>query len=267
MMTFNHSLTKARSGRGFSLVELMIALLLGSLITIAALELFSSNRRTFQLQQGLTDVQEQGRFGLDYISRQLRMLGYEDDDLGIGSDAGLVLTDITEGSVTYSGSTNGTGNPGNDRLTFSRHGNIGDVDCEGDALSTAKLLVNTYWVQNSELRCMGNADAGTTGISILSGVDSFQVLIGIDDNQDNVPAATRYKTLNNVTAGTDQIATVRVGMVLQATQDLPTPATSKDILLLDRLLTSSGGGPVEEPAIRRVFVTTVRVRNMVWENI
>lgn len=256
------------TSRGFSLVELLIALLLGSLITIAALELFSSNQRTFQLQRGLTDVQEQGRFGLDYISRQLRMMGFEDDSLGIADSPGLVLSDITDSGKTYKASAEGgTGNPGNDRLTFSRHGDIGEMDCEGDELTAAKLLVNTYWVQDEELRCMGNADDSTDGITVLTGVDSFQVLVGVDTSNNNVPAATTYKTLNNVTPATDQITSMRVGLVLQATQDIPAPAASQDILLLDRQLSAASGGPVETPAIRRVFVTTVRVRNIAWENI
>lgn len=266
MMTLASHQKTARVSRGFSLIELMIALLLGSLITIAALQLFATNNRAFQLQRGLTDVQEQGRFGLDYISRQVRMMGYEDGSLGIAGTPGLVLADFADGAVTYPKSDDGgTGNPGNDRLTFSQHGNIGDNDCEGDTLTAPKLLVNTYWVQDNELICMGNADAGTTGITVLTGVDSFQVLAGVDATANSIPAATIYETLDDV-AATDQIVTVRVGLVLQATQNMPTPAASKDILLLDREL-SATGGPVEEPAVRRVFVTTVRVRNIAWENI
>lgn len=256
----------ARPAHGFSLIELMIALLLGSLITLAALQLFSTNNQAFQLQRGLTDVQEQGRFGLDFISRQLRMMGYEDDSLGIVGTPGLQLTDYLEGADNYPASEEGgAGNPGNDRLTFSRHGDIGDIDCEGDVLALPKLIVNTYWVQDSELFCMGNVDAGTNGISVITGVDSFQVLAGIDTNPDGIPAATTYNTLNNV-ALADQVVTVRIGLVLQATQQIGTPAAPKDILLLDRQL-SANGGPVEDPAIRRVFVTTVRVRNIAWENI
>ena len=63
-------------GKGFSMVELMVALLLGSLVTVVALQLLGTNQRAFRLQQSLLDVQEQGRFALDYIARDLRMMGY-----------------------------------------------------------------------------------------------------------------------------------------------------------------------------------------------
>ncbi|MQX54834.1 PilW family protein [Alcanivorax sediminis] len=267
MMTFSESQPGKRAFQGFSLIELMIALLLGSLITLAAVQLFSTNNQAFQLQRGLTDVQEQGRFGLNFVSRQMRMMGYEDPDLGLADTAGLVLNDFIDGAVTYPASAEGgTGNPGNDRLTFSRHGDIGDSDCEGDVLAIPKLVVSTYWVQGDELFCMGNVDAATTGISVISGVDSFQVLAGIDSSPNGVPAATLYKKIDSVLA-TDQIVTMRLGLVLQATQNIPTPAASKDILILDRQLSSGGGGPVEEPAVRRVFVTTVRIRNVAWGDI
>lgn len=261
------STTRSRNA-GFSFIELLIATLLGGIIILASVELFSTNQRTFQLQSGLTDVQEQGRFALDFISREIRMMGYEDEDLGLADDAGLVRADITIGGTTYTASAEGgTGNPGNDRFTFSKQGDIGTSDCEGDVLTAAALIVQTYWVQDDQLFCMGSVNAATTGIAMLTGIDSFQVLIGVDTSADGVPAAGTYKTINNVTA-TDQIVSVRLGIVVRATQgNMPTPAASRDLLVLDRMLSASAGGPLATPAVRRVFVTTVRVRNLVWESI
>ena len=42
--------------RGFSLVELMVALLLGTLITAAAVQMFITNQRSFRLQQTMSEV-------------------------------------------------------------------------------------------------------------------------------------------------------------------------------------------------------------------
>src|SRR5690606_37044356 len=63
---------------GFSLVELMVALLLGSLISIAATQLFLVNRQADNLQQGLSSVQDQGRFIFNFLSRDLMQAGYHD---------------------------------------------------------------------------------------------------------------------------------------------------------------------------------------------
>ena len=256
--------------RGFSLVELMISLLLGSLITIAAVQLFSTNQRTFQLQQGLTDVQEQGRFVLDYISRDLRIMGLRDPAVA-GVDPGLALADVTIGLATLPASADGGDvGSGNDRLTFTFHGRTGDMDCEGNQLAAPGAVANTYWVDNdSQLRCFGslNPDPLSAGLVLVAGVDSFQVQVGIDTTADGVPAAGRYLRLNEVVAG-DQIVSVRIGLLVRATQGNlpPSLAPPQDMLVLDRVLTA-GDPPLEETTVRRLFVATVRSRNYVWEDI
>ena len=258
--------------KGFSIVELMIALALGSLITLAAVQLFSTNQRTFQLQQGLTDVQEQGRFALDYISRDLRLMGLRDPAV-VGADPGLLLADTTVGATVMPGSQDGGAvGAGNDRLTFSFHAEEGDMDCEGDAVPAGPpiLVANTYWVggpDNDQLFCAGSINPATVGLVLVEGVDSFQVLLGIDTSVDGVPAAGHYRRLNEVVA-TDQIVSVRVGLLVRATQgNLPTSlAPPQDLLVLDRELTA-GDPPLEDVTVRRLFTSTVRARNYVWENI
>lgn len=258
--------------QGFSIVELMIALALGSLITLAAVQLFSTNQRTFQLQQGLTDIQEQGRFALDYISRDLRLMGLRDPAV-IGPDPGLLLADTTVNATVMPASQDGGAvGAGNDRLTFSFHAEEGDVDCEGDVVPAGPptLVANTYWVggpDNDQLFCAGSIEPATVGLVLVEGVDSFQVQLGIDTTVDGVPAAGRYRRLNEV-AATDQIVSVRIGLLVRATQgNLPTSlAPPQDLLVLDRVLTA-GDPPLEDVTVRRLFTSTVRARNYVWENI
>ena len=69
--------------RGLSLVELMVAMVLGLLITAGVTQLFLTNRLTSNLQQGLASVQEQGRFAVDFLSRELMSAGYGNVDRAI----------------------------------------------------------------------------------------------------------------------------------------------------------------------------------------
>ena len=62
--------------RGFSLVELMIALLLGSLITTGIVQMFAGNQRNYQMLTGQARMQESGRFALDFMTHPVRMAGY-----------------------------------------------------------------------------------------------------------------------------------------------------------------------------------------------
>lgn len=63
-------------GSGFSLVELMIALALGSMVTAGVVQLFVANSETHSLLIGQSRMQESARFGLDFIGREVRKAGY-----------------------------------------------------------------------------------------------------------------------------------------------------------------------------------------------
>jgi type IV pilus assembly protein PilW len=60
---------------GFSLVEIMIAMVIGLIIIGAVVQLFAVNRSTYQVDEGLARIQENARFAIDFISRDLRMAG------------------------------------------------------------------------------------------------------------------------------------------------------------------------------------------------
>lgn len=60
---------------GFSLVELLIALALGTLVAGAAFAILHSNQRSYQANQGLNRVQENARIAFELISRDLRSAG------------------------------------------------------------------------------------------------------------------------------------------------------------------------------------------------
>lgn len=62
--------------RGLSLVEVMIALLLGSLLTYGIVQIFTANSQTFRLTEADARAQEAGRAATDILSRALRNAGY-----------------------------------------------------------------------------------------------------------------------------------------------------------------------------------------------
>lgn len=66
----------ATAARGFSLVELMIALLIGLVIAIGVVQIFSATRATYQLDESLARAQENGRFALEFLSQDVRHAGY-----------------------------------------------------------------------------------------------------------------------------------------------------------------------------------------------
>lgn len=65
----------SRAVRGVTLIELMIALVLGLLVTAAAIGVFLSNKQTFRATEGLSRVQENARVGFELMAREVRVAG------------------------------------------------------------------------------------------------------------------------------------------------------------------------------------------------
>ena len=61
---------------GFSLTEMMIALALGSVITLGAVQLYVGNEQNHRLLQGQSRVQESARFALGLMGSAIRRAGY-----------------------------------------------------------------------------------------------------------------------------------------------------------------------------------------------
>jgi prepilin-type N-terminal cleavage/methylation domain-containing protein len=68
--------TRQPPQKGFTLVELMISLVLGLLITSAVTFMFISSKQSFRTQEGLSEVQESGRNTLRVLATTIRYAGY-----------------------------------------------------------------------------------------------------------------------------------------------------------------------------------------------
>lgn len=84
----------APRSRGFTLVELMIALLLGSLLTIALIGFFVYGNRSYRQDDQVSKLQDELRFAMSQITRDLEMAGFWAsilDPSNISLDANLTL--------------------------------------------------------------------------------------------------------------------------------------------------------------------------------
>lgn len=76
MIAGAHSFSPRRA-TGFSLIEIMVALLISAVLMAGLTQVFSGTRETFSVQEAQSRIQENGRFALELIGRDLRMVGYE----------------------------------------------------------------------------------------------------------------------------------------------------------------------------------------------
>lgn len=65
-----------KNGNGYSLIELMVTLLIGMIILNGVFQVVISSKRSYLDHKEISYIQENARFALDTLSRDIRMAGY-----------------------------------------------------------------------------------------------------------------------------------------------------------------------------------------------
>lgn len=63
--------------RAFSLVELLVAMTLGLVLLAGMISVFAGNKRSSELNSAMADIQENARFALDTLAKDIRMAGFQ----------------------------------------------------------------------------------------------------------------------------------------------------------------------------------------------
>lgn len=180
------------SQAGFTLIELMVALALGLLITAAAIQLFLGGLLTSRMQQANAELQNSGVFGLDYVARDLRLANYintdfpelneqtpwggvvltartatvTDANIPIPAAAPYISTGLLSHSVGTGESVSSTQNEwqglsnvnlASDQLTIQFVAPNAMVNCEGANVQAGDYVIQRYFVR----RAVATATTGT----------------------------------------------------------------------------------------------------------
>lgn len=262
--------------RGFTILELMVALALGLLVSAAATQLFVTNLMGFNLQRGMSDVQDNGRFALDFINRDVRGAGIRPAG-ALDNPYPPVVIDIAElpgaadATLTTSDGVSATGLGSSDQLVIQKLTLTDTVDCEGNAVAANRYVVSRYFLRKdgdsgseSALACDGGShdtvalDAiGDAGVVLLGSAENLQVQLGVGTS--GIPSqylrADEYLAL---AAPRPKVLAVRVGvMVASIDRTGGQMGTAPDLNVLNATVNKIPG----DGRIRRVFVTSVALRN------
>ncbi len=69
-------MTLPRTAKGFTLVELMISITLGILLSAAIIQAFVATRSSYRVQEAISQIQFASRIANHYMGRDMRMAGY-----------------------------------------------------------------------------------------------------------------------------------------------------------------------------------------------
>lgn len=184
---------------GTSLIEILIAMVIGLFILSAAVVVFVNMQKTFTSQDQLAQLQDNQRLAQTILTNTVQSAGYFPDPK---TDTKQTALTGASGVVAAGQAISGTSGAGtsSDTLTtqFATASGDGVMNCLGQSNTGGSQLVyvNTLSVNaNNELQCAVN---GQTAVSLVSGVSSLKVLYGTDTDSDGNNDS--YLTATQVTA-------------------------------------------------------------------
>ncbi len=231
---------------GMTLVEIMIALLIGVFLLGGILQIFVSGKQTNRMQENLSRLQENGRFAIGFLSRDIRMAGFW----------GCMIPTSTE----IDGTDGASGAPDSMTLrgAFERTDvwNCGTPVVPAPTISCPKLAdpaniytdttsIITYSIVNNALRRTTNCIT-TANADVVEGIENMQILYGVDTDpptpQNKYGTPNYYVSANSLSAADwPKVVSIRITLTART---------------LEGNLIPTGDG-----RIRRNFTSTIVVRN------
>ena len=280
-------MTRHGNAAGLALPELMVALTISLVLILASTTLMMLTRSAYLLVDDRSRMEESGRFAVDAIGRAVRQAGFREWSVAGIADAawpavaGLdaqSLRDAADGmDPPYGATVNGS-----DVLALRFDGSAADggaglQHCAGAVVpaDVSGAGWSIFYVANDsggepELRCKYRAVSGWNSDALVRGVDSFQVLYGLEGSDDAAPL--RYVTaaaLEREGSAWQRVAAVRFALLLHGVQPGSERASRYDLFGADYADDADFGARLVEsqfPAasrglLRRVYRATVYLRN------
>jgi type IV pilus assembly protein PilW len=252
------------------MIELMVGLTAGLILIAGASQVYVANKQTYRLQEAQSRLQEDGRFVLDFLERNIRLAGYKSYSWNVGTVGFPILAGTGTNpafassgqfvSAVYGSGATADASKLSVRFQGSADGSV--QDCLGSTLGANSLAVNTFAVDtkndavasNDELQCTAiNATAGTTLTQpFVSGFGITQILFGIDTDSPADKAANRYVAAANVGANWINVVSIRISFML---------VSSADSLLAAAESYSLNGRSYTDRRLRRTYTATIALRN------
>ena len=218
------------SQQGLTLLELMVALVLGLLIVAAGLAVFLNAQRAMGFQTSMGDIQQNANFGLSMLTQDLRHANLNTpsaqrvNNKFVGSGIVFVNANLPAGVRTNTAnrltaqgiSEDATQAEASDQITMQFMPDVrGDdqFDCEGNAMVAGRTYVYRYYLDRlpNNQQIEGSLDRfglycdagyyvsnsmvglGENGQLIIQNVDAFKVRLLVKNPDGNL----RYTTIND----------------------------------------------------------------------
>ena len=263
--------------RGLSLLEMLVAMVIGLFITVGIASIYVGNKRSSITTNEYTVLQDNGRAVLEMLTEVIQHTGYKSTSVSPNNNAFITspvaVSSCNDGSEnvvdtsvfsaiqnnTALGDTVGISFVGDSRLSRDCGRNDLPTECQlsSGAPSDAARIYNYFTVRRAAsgvpvLVCGGSRSNGFQELS--EGVENLQLTYGED--QDSNGVADRYVNSDNV-SDWGRVVSVSVAVLVRSSREVLKTAEPRRYQLSDDAVIATN-----DKYMRGVFKTTIRLRNM-----
>jgi type IV pilus assembly protein PilW len=242
-MNMERHTVRGRGGqRGFTLIEILIALLIGVFLLAALLTIVQANRHVYGDQSQLAQLQDSERMAMTLMTDVIQMAGYFPNPTQNTLDGSLIQSGAFAQGQSITGAFSSTAPGDSISVRYMTAGSDGILNCSGLSNSNAVggatiLYVNTFQVVNGQLVCTLTSSAvpapvqynlvsGVTNATTapgLGGVVNLSILYGVKTNAGAAGnGVDTYLNASQVTAANDWSSVISVLIELTFTNPLYT---------------------------------------------
>jgi type IV pilus assembly protein PilW len=236
---------------GIALIEIMIALLIGAFLIGGVMGIFINSKQTYRMQEGLSRLQENGRFALEFLARDIRMSSYWGCLTGLGTDIAGTDNNTATGGIDV----------GTDTITLkgafvqTTTGTCGTAVDTAAAYYTHASSTIAYKINGGVLQQNTNGQNNP----LVEGIENMQILYGVDT--DATPDGTpNYYVSANTVPNMAKVVSIRISL-LAATLDDNLAAQPLAYKYNGTTYDTTTTPAVTDRKIRRVFNATIALRN------
>jgi type IV pilus assembly protein PilW len=249
--------------RGFTLVELMIAIAIGLFLTVVIAQLFVNSRTAYNTTDEVSRMQENMRFAYQLLTRTVHLTGYRAapnshavGEFGLFTGGAIAIdgtNDDVNGSDTFTVRYQGSGTPADGTI----------VDCTGTEIRGDEIVTNVFAIRQAPNGRLGLfcdrsivGVGAVTQIEVVPDVQAMHVLYGEDTDSPTDAAADRFVPRAGV-GNADNVVAIRIALLFQTAT-----AANRDVMdTRTYQLNDVAVGPFNDTRVRRLVTWNINLRN------